>query len=96
MNPKRSPIGRLFRTALCGTAIALALPVSSGAAQENAKWFVLRHDQSGACWTGMLIEVDGAYRHEFAQTAGGPYDTKDEALKREAELEDEAVCTKSQ
>lgn len=96
MRPTRSPITQATRAALFGTAMSLALPVSLGVAQENAKWFVLRHDTSGACWTGMLIEVDGAYRHEFAQTAGGPYDTKAEALKREQELEDEAVCSRSE
>ena len=35
----------------------------------------------------MLIRVDGEYAHGFAQIAGGPYDTKKEAMTREEALE---------
>ena len=56
---------------------------------------MLRHDQTGDCWTALLIEINGAYRHEFAQTAGGPYNTKAQALKREKELEQNGTCNKT-
>ncbi|TYC55762.1 hypothetical protein FMN50_12085 [Rhodobacterales bacterium] len=85
------------RAVILGSALAFALPASSSFAQEeNAKWFVLKHEKSGECWTGLLIEIDGEYRHEFALTAGGPFDTKDEALEREKQLENVAVCTSTE
>jgi len=75
-------------------ALGSALSASPAIAQESAKWFVLRHDQTGSCWTALLISIAGDYRHAFAQKAGGPYDSKAEALKREKELETKGVCPK--
>ena len=87
--------GRALRLLILPPLLAAAIPLGSASAQENAKWFVLRHDQTGNCWTALLIEVDGDYRHEFAQKAGGPYDTKAEALKREKDLEASGTCNKA-
>lgn len=84
--------GREFRLAALSALIALAMPFGLANSQEDAKWFVLRHDQTGDCWTALLIEVDGEYAHAFAQKASGPYSTKSEALKREKELEKEGNC----
>ena len=89
---KRYALGFAVLTAVLSAA-ALQEPAN---AQENAKWFVVRHDQTGDCWTALLIEVNGAYRHEFAQTAGGPYDSKAEALQREKQLEQEGTCKKTE
>lgn len=70
-------------------ASALAAPAS---ADESAKWFVVRHHTTGDCWTAKLVRVDGEFVHAFAQTAGGPYDTKKEARAREDELVRKGVC----
>jgi len=56
--------------------VASSLLIQPASASENAKWFVLRHDNPESCWVGLLISIDGSYRHAFAQKAGGPYDTK--------------------
>ncbi len=81
---------------MTGIALSIAISASASLAQENSKWFVLRHDQTGDCWIALLIKIDGAYRHGFAQTAGGPYDTREEALEREKELEDRTVCKRAE
>jgi hypothetical protein len=84
-----------IRTLALAVLVSIALPISSSSAEEDAKWFVLRHDETGSCWTALLIEIQGSYRHEFAQKAGGPYEAKSEALKREEELGKEGVCPKN-
>jgi hypothetical protein len=61
-------------------------------AQEEPKWFVLRDHQIAACWPELLIKVSGAYRHGFAQTAGGPYDTEQQAVERLKTLQSAGVC----
>jgi hypothetical protein len=83
-----------IRTLALGLLLSIGLPISSSSAQEDAKWFVLRHDKTGNCWTSLLINIGGSYRHEFAQKAGGPYETKSEARKSEEKLEKEGVCSK--
>lgn len=90
----RKPFGAAVRT--CGVLIAVCGGLIGGTANaaEDAKWFVVRHHTTGNCWTAMLIQVNGEYAHAFAQLAGGPYDTKKQALEREAALEKEGVCTK--
>jgi hypothetical protein len=89
---KRSPLiaGVLVFVAALALGSAFVTPVS---ADEGAKWFVVRHHTTSACSTAMLIRVDGEYAHGFAQIAGGPYDTKKEAMTREEALEKEGVCT---
>jgi hypothetical protein len=84
-----------LRLIVLSAFLAAAIPFAPAIAQESPKWFVLRHDQSGDCWMGLLIEINGAYQHAFAQKAGGPYDTKAQALKREKELEQNGSCTKT-
>jgi hypothetical protein len=89
---KRSPLiagVRVFVAALALGSVFVT-PVS---ANECAKWFVVRHHTTGACWRAMLIQVDGEYVHGIAQMAGGPYGTKKEAMTREEALEKEGVCT---
>lgn len=68
---------------------ALAQP---NPAQESPKWFVLRDHAIGTCWTALLIRIDGTYPHGFAQTAGGPYDTEDQALERRRALQETGTC----
>jgi hypothetical protein len=72
------------------TLVALTQPIS--AAEEQPKWFLLRENQIATCWTALLIKIDGAYRHDFAQTAGGPYDTEELALERRKALEQTGTC----
>jgi hypothetical protein len=61
-------------------------------AQELPKWFVLRDHRIGTCWTALLVKIDGTYRHGFAQTAGGPYDTEEQALERRKALQETGTC----
>lgn len=80
--------------ALCAGALVLAgVFVGPASAADDGAWFVVRHDKTGACWSAVLVKVDGEYAHAFAQVAGGPYKTKAEARAREAALEKEGVCT---
>ena len=72
--------------------LAGSLLIQPASAGENPKWFVLRHDTPQSCWVGLLISIQGAYRHEFALKAGGPYNTKAEALKRLKKLIAKGDC----
>lgn len=78
-------------------AVTAVLMFAAGAAttsaQEQPKWFVLRDHQLGSCWTALLIKIDGNYRHGFAQTAGGPYDSEEQALDRRKALQEAGTCT---
>jgi len=56
-----------IRGCLLSLALGSAFIANSAMAQESPKWFVLRHDQTGNCWTALLISIAGDYRHEFAQ-----------------------------
>ena len=82
---------RLALLAGVGMCVATSLP-SSAFANQDGKWFVVRHHTTSECWTAKLIKVDGEYAHAFAQTAGGPYDTKQQAREREAALVKEGTC----
>jgi hypothetical protein len=64
------------------------------AIEESPKWFVLRRSEIANCWTALLVRIDGAYRHDSAQIAGGPYETESAAQDREVELEGTGTCTK--
>lgn len=70
---------------------ALAQPAP--AAQELPKWFVLRDHQIGTCWPALLVTIDGAYAHGFAQRAGGPYDTQEQAFERRKALQESGTCS---
>ena len=80
--------------ALAALLLATAIPSIPALAQEQAKWFVLRNHEVGNCWTAILIRIDGQYINTFAQKAGGPYDTEEEALQRQKALEDQGTCQK--
>jgi hypothetical protein len=67
-------------------------PAPAALPQEEPEWFVLRDHQIAACWPALLVKVNGAYRHGFAQRAGGPYDTEHEALERLKILRTAGVC----
>jgi hypothetical protein len=79
---------------LAALLLATAIPSIPALAQEQAKWFVLRNHEVGNCWTAVLIRIDGQYINTFAQKAGGPYDTEEEALQRQRALEDQGTCQK--
>ena len=81
-------------SALAALLVATAIPFVPVSAQEQAKWFVLRNHQVGNCWTAVLIRIDGQYINTFAQKAGGPYDTEEQALQRQKALEDQGTCQK--
>lgn len=60
---------------------------------EQPKWFVLRKDTIGACRAALLVQMNGEYAHFGSQLAGGPYDTRQQALDREKELLRNSTCT---
>ncbi len=75
-----------FHAMLLPLLAAFSATAAATAAQEDAKWFVLRDHQIGSCWSALLVKVDGSYRHAFLQVAGGPYDTEAQALERKKAL----------
>jgi hypothetical protein len=90
----------LCRTALYAGFVFLVVginlqPVPAFAVEESPKWFVLRRSEIANCWTAVLVRIDGAYRHDSAQIAGGPYETEAAAQDRETELERTGTCDKS-
>ena len=82
-------------SALVCLFLAITVPLMPALAQEQVKWFVLRNHEVRNCWTALLIRIDGQYINTFAQRAGGPYDTEEEALERQKALEDQGTCQKS-
>jgi hypothetical protein len=74
-------------------ALSFAAPAQPTPPREEPKWFVLRDHQVGACWTALLVKIDGTYRHGFAQTAGGPYATEEQALQRRKALQETRACS---
>lgn len=80
------------KIALAALLIATPLTASAQSNTENAKWFVLRHDTTGDCWTGLLIEINGEFAHAFAELASPAFDNKKDALDREAELTANGTC----
>ena len=84
----------MFRFLAIGLVAAsfAALAQTTPAVQELPKWFVLRDHQIETCWPALLVKIDGIYRHGFAQTAGGPYDTEEQALERRRALQENGTC----
>ncbi len=72
--------------------VAVLVLTATSLAQEQPKWFVLRDHLIGSCWTALVVKFDGSYRHGFAQTAGGPYDTEEQALQRRKALQESGTC----
>jgi hypothetical protein len=79
-------------TTLLALSVTVLDPAATAVAQEEPKWFVLRDHQIAACWPALLVKINGAYRHGFAQTAGGPYDSEEQALERLKILQTAGVC----
>ena len=69
-----------------------AFAQTAPASPEPAKWFVLRDHQIAECWVALLVKIDGQYRHGFAQSAGGPYDTQEQAAERRKTLQETGTC----
>lgn len=74
---------------LINSVVVSAVPTQAG----QAKWFVLREETTSNCWTALLIQIDGKYVHGSANLAGGPFETKEQALAREQELENNGSCS---
>jgi hypothetical protein len=85
----------LVRLFAIGCVSTIVFAGTTQAQAEDAKWFVLRQEATSFCWTGLLIAVNGEYAHSFATLAGGPFDTKQEALDHEKELEQVGSCVHS-
>ena len=73
-------------------ALSFAALAQTTPAQEQPKWFVLRDHEIGTCWPALLVKIDGSYRHGFATTAGGPYDTEEQAAERRKALQETGTC----
>lgn len=87
---------KFLKFAFAAFIITAPIVASAQGSTENANWFVLRNEATGDCWTGLLIDVNGEFAHAFAQLASPAYDTKQEALEREAVLAADGTCTVSQ
>ena len=99
MMSRKSTASKHRILAAVGLAVLCALPLSPASADtkqkattEQPQWFLLRHDKTGDCWPALLISVNGQYQHAFAQKAGGPYDSREKAQDREAEMVQQGVC----
>ena len=91
----RITLARAIKGALAAALACSTLASSALAQNEDANWFVLRQETTNACWTALLISVNGEYAHSFANIASKPFDTKSEALAREKELEADGSCVAS-
>jgi hypothetical protein len=83
-------MSRLFPIGLLTLSVAALAQIA--AAQEQAKWFLLRDHKLGTCWPALLVKVDGSYAHGLAQRAGGPYDTEEQAADRRKALQETGTC----
>lgn len=77
--------------ALGGATLLSSLPAF---AASDGSWFVVREVTTGNCHTQQLISMGGGYVSGSQQKAGGPYSSRDAALKRLGELQQQGVCTK--
>lgn len=84
---KRVCLWALAAALLAGSAVAQQKPPS-----DSAKWFVERNKETGQCWTSLLIQINGQYRHGNTHLAGGPYDDEAKASERIKVLAERAVC----
>jgi len=89
----------LTHSRVCAGALLSSLLVSTAvipaSAQTESKWFVLRNQEVGNCWTATLVRIDGQYTSTFERKAGGPYDTEAQALERQKVLENEGACNRN-
>jgi len=76
---------------LGGAAMLSALPAF---AASDGQWYVVREDTTSNCHTQQLVSVGGGYTNGSQQRAGGPYSSRDAALKRLSQLQRQGVCTK--
>jgi len=63
-------------------------------AASDGNWFVVREETTSNCHTQQLISVGGGFASGSQLRAGGPYSSKDAALKRLNLLRQQGVCTK--
>lgn len=63
-------------------------------AASDGSWFVVREETTSNCHTQQLVSVGGGYASGSQLRAGGPYGSRDAALKRLGELQRQGVCTK--
>jgi len=77
--------------ALGGATLLSPLPAF---AASDGSWFVVREETTGNCYTQQLISVGGGYASGSQLRAGGPYGSRDAALKRLDQLQQQGVCTK--
>ncbi len=77
--------------ALGGATLLSSLPAF---AASDGSWFVVREETTGNCHTQQLVSVGGGYASGSQLRAGGPYGSRDAALKRLGELQTQGVCTK--
>ncbi len=79
---------------LFAVAASTALSSLPAFAQEASGWFVVRDEAIGACHTQQLISVGGTYVSGSELKAGGPFSSREAALKRLNRLQAEGVCAR--
>jgi hypothetical protein len=85
----------MLRNLMRGACTSVAIAVAGTAfAADQGKWFVLRNQELGSCWTAVVIRIDGQYINTFERKAGGPYDTEEQALARLQVLNDQGTCNR--
>ena len=83
---------RFILLAVLLLALASSELPASGAESEDSGWFVIRDRESGDCWTGKLIRIDGQLASGKDQVAGGPFAGKDAAEAHLARLVERGTC----
>lgn len=88
--PSIRPI-RVAILALGGAAMLSSLPAL---AASDGQWYVVREETTSNCHAQQLVSLDGGYTDGSQLRAGGPYSSKEAALKRLGALQQQGVCTK--
>lgn len=88
--PLIKPI-RVAILALGGGTLLSSLPAM---AASDGHWYVMRENTTSNCHTEQLVSLDGGYTGGSQLRAGGPFSSREAALKRLAELQQQGVCTK--
>lgn len=82
-------MNRIAAALICA---ATGAPSLAATGAEQARWYVLRGEKTGDCWTAKVAVIAGQLATGSALAAGGPYETEAEAEVRLEELRLAATC----